>query len=86
MTGPVVNGHELPTRLQHLTATGTWGTSTRRVDADQLELAFDDELILLTPDEMAQNTQVLNDALAHGTATRSASGRGPGSSTRAQRS
>jgi hypothetical protein len=67
MTGLVVNGHELPTRLQHLTATGTWGTSTRRVDADQLELAFDDELILLTPDEMAQNTQVLNDALAHGT-------------------
>jgi hypothetical protein len=67
MTGLVVNGHELPSRLQHLTATGTWGTSKRRVDADQLGLAFDDELILLTPDEMAENTQVLNDALAQGT-------------------
>lgn len=66
MTGLVVNGHMLPSRLQHLTSTGEWGTAKRRVDANQLGLAFDDELILLTPDEMAENTQVLNDALATG--------------------
>jgi hypothetical protein len=67
MTGLVVNGHTLPSRLQHLAATGEWGTAKRRVDADQLGVAFGDELILLTPDEMAENTQVLIDALVTGT-------------------
>jgi hypothetical protein len=67
MTGLVVNGHTLPSRLQQLAATGEWGTAMRRVGADELGLAFDDELVLLTPDEMAENTQVLNDALDTGT-------------------